>query len=302
MLMKAIETVYAGYRFRSRLEARWAVFFDTLGISYRYEFEGYDLDGVWYLPDFYLPQYDCFIEIKGQQPTTEERRKAFLLALHTGKPTYTFAGDIWLPQESGGYQGFGDIPPRCLAIDEVDNDQPVYLPIRTSPAFVDAIRYLNVKNRIKFDFVYNSHQKLTLGISGSAFSDDRECVAERVAAQIAQLKVQQQALEALLPLLEEIEQQLILIVEDKSEASLTYDLLPYRYLERVVWLQDTTTNTIVPGVIAQLPFIRAKHTNGVWAAPINIQSWWVYTELIAQTLQSERLLKAYTAARQARFE
>ena len=29
-MIKAIETVYNGYRFRSRLEARWAVFFDAL--------------------------------------------------------------------------------------------------------------------------------------------------------------------------------------------------------------------------------------------------------------------------------
>ena len=29
----AIETEYCGYRFRSRLEARWAVFLDALGIE-----------------------------------------------------------------------------------------------------------------------------------------------------------------------------------------------------------------------------------------------------------------------------
>jgi hypothetical protein len=41
--MRALETHYNGYRFRSRLEARWAVFFDACGIQYRYEPEGYDL-------------------------------------------------------------------------------------------------------------------------------------------------------------------------------------------------------------------------------------------------------------------
>ena len=30
--IKAIETSYKGYLFRSRLEARWAVFFDALGL------------------------------------------------------------------------------------------------------------------------------------------------------------------------------------------------------------------------------------------------------------------------------
>lgn len=63
--MKAIETFHNDHWFRSRLEARWALFFDTLGIEYQYEPEGFDLDGVWYLPDFYIPSADIFIEIKG---------------------------------------------------------------------------------------------------------------------------------------------------------------------------------------------------------------------------------------------
>ena len=33
MNIKPIETVYNGYRFRSRLEARWAVFFRAVGIE-----------------------------------------------------------------------------------------------------------------------------------------------------------------------------------------------------------------------------------------------------------------------------
>lgn len=54
--IKAIETQYKGYRFRSRLEARWAVFFDELGIEWEYESEGYELsNGERYLPDFYFP-------------------------------------------------------------------------------------------------------------------------------------------------------------------------------------------------------------------------------------------------------
>lgn len=52
MTIKAIETRYAGCRFRSRLEARWAVFFDTAGLEWQYEPEGFDLPSGWYLPDF----------------------------------------------------------------------------------------------------------------------------------------------------------------------------------------------------------------------------------------------------------
>jgi rubredoxin len=64
--IKPIETVYKGYRFRSRLEARWAVFFDALGIKWLYEPEGFTLeDDTHYLPDFFLPDYNLWIEIKG---------------------------------------------------------------------------------------------------------------------------------------------------------------------------------------------------------------------------------------------
>lgn len=65
MDIKPIETEYNGYLFRSRLEARWAVFFDKAGILYEYEAEGFVLsDGTYYLPDFYLPWFNCYVEIK----------------------------------------------------------------------------------------------------------------------------------------------------------------------------------------------------------------------------------------------
>lgn len=64
--IKSIETEYNGYKFRSRLEARWGIFFDALGIKWIYEPEGFDLgDGVYYLPDFYLPEMDAYFEVKG---------------------------------------------------------------------------------------------------------------------------------------------------------------------------------------------------------------------------------------------
>jgi len=82
--MKAIETNYKGYRFRSRLEARWAVFMDALNVKWTYEPEGFDLGETgWYLPDFYLPKLDCYLEIKpytwGAWPdgTTWEKAEAF---------------------------------------------------------------------------------------------------------------------------------------------------------------------------------------------------------------------------------
>ncbi len=102
--MKAKETIYKGYRFRSRLEARYAVFFDTLGIKYEYEHQDYIVGGKRYLPDFRLPQQDCFVEIKGENPTKEECTKARLLALLLNKPVYIFYDSMWIPGEDDTYE------------------------------------------------------------------------------------------------------------------------------------------------------------------------------------------------------
>ena len=82
-MLKAIETVYKGYRFRSRLEARWAVFFDTLGLKWDYEIEGFDLGEVGkYLPDFRVrypgrrpgEEESYWVEIKPDCPLTPDVR------------------------------------------------------------------------------------------------------------------------------------------------------------------------------------------------------------------------------------
>ena len=72
--MKAIDTHYQGHRFRSRLEARWAVVFDELGLQWQYEPQGYELEhritrepGTFnYLPDFFLPEVSVWVEVKGE--------------------------------------------------------------------------------------------------------------------------------------------------------------------------------------------------------------------------------------------
>jgi hypothetical protein len=63
-----IETRYAGHRFRSRLEARWAVFFDALGVTWEYEPQGYLIgeERRPYLPDFWLPDLRTWVEVKGR--------------------------------------------------------------------------------------------------------------------------------------------------------------------------------------------------------------------------------------------
>jgi hypothetical protein len=78
--IKAIETRYKGYRFRSRLEARWAVFFDAMGLTWEYEPEGFETDAGWYLPDFrvFTPQGNpIWYEIKPQWHVSDAKMNAF---------------------------------------------------------------------------------------------------------------------------------------------------------------------------------------------------------------------------------
>lgn len=119
MDIKPIETVYRGYRFRSRLEARWAVFFDAAGIPFEYEKEGFDVGGRWYLPDFWLPEQRCWIEIKGEQPDAdyvamlrEFGQSDYPLVMFVGLPGER-AGDAWCGFEYHGDSG------GCYETDDV---------------------------------------------------------------------------------------------------------------------------------------------------------------------------------------
>lgn len=93
MYLKPIETHYKGYRFRSRLEARWAVFFDELGIEWEYEPEGFVLpDGELYLPDFWLRTCGAWFEIKPvRKLMAREVRKA--KGIGTTAPILIVSGD-----------------------------------------------------------------------------------------------------------------------------------------------------------------------------------------------------------------
>lgn len=79
--MKVIQTRYNNRYYRSRTEARWAVFFDAIGINYEYEPEGFMLnDGSLYLPDFYFPDQKMYGEVKpdGYNPESDIRHQKFV--------------------------------------------------------------------------------------------------------------------------------------------------------------------------------------------------------------------------------
>jgi len=125
--MKAIETIWKGYRFRSRLEARWAIFFEHLGMTWEYEPEGFHLsNGQKYLPDFRLitrNDISVWVEIKPlgfrgpdkmgvlkmdfEKETKNESLDSFITLI--GDPVYVFGGET-------------KVCPRCGVIAEIQVD------------------------------------------------------------------------------------------------------------------------------------------------------------------------------------
>lgn len=115
-MIKAIETVYNGYRFRSRLEARWAVFFDALGIEYEYEPEGYEYFDAYgnqmrWLPDFRLnSEAGLLVEVKGSDESLQNDLPRLASAVERGNTPASeglvILGDIPNPNDIG----FGRIP------------------------------------------------------------------------------------------------------------------------------------------------------------------------------------------------
>jgi hypothetical protein len=106
--VKAIETRYNGYRFRSRTEARWAVLLDALEIKYEYEKEGFDLICGPYLPDFWLPYSKditkhlptlvgggVWLEVKCTEPTQHELTRLLHLSIETKQPGTLVCGPPW---------------------------------------------------------------------------------------------------------------------------------------------------------------------------------------------------------------
>jgi hypothetical protein len=100
--ISALPTVLDGVNYKSRTEARWAVFFKTLDLPFEYEPEGFELeDGTWYLPDFFLPSVKFWAECKPTYLLEGEERKCRMLAAGTGWPCLFLIG----PPDFKSYRG-----------------------------------------------------------------------------------------------------------------------------------------------------------------------------------------------------
>lgn len=116
-MISAIQTEYKGYLFRSRLEARWAVFFDEAGIDWKYEVEGFQRqiggtdseNSIGYLPDFYLPESGTWVEVKGSTDLLKADWQRLAMMLDYGSPL-PGVEDSYPDSTGHGLLLLGDIP------------------------------------------------------------------------------------------------------------------------------------------------------------------------------------------------
>jgi len=160
MQINPIETIYKGYRFRSRLEARWAVFFDALNQKWEYEREGYLLeDGSRYLPDFWLPilprvNTGQIVEIKPTEPNDVERTKLLLLSKGTEMPVFCFWG---IPGGSGEWHATYYRRGECRMKDGVFMlDNCPHKLLDSLLCFLDHDKICPVP----FDYIWHTHSEL----------------------------------------------------------------------------------------------------------------------------------------------
>lgn len=137
----SIETEYYGTTYRSRTEARWAVLFDVAGIGFQYEPEGYKLESGWYVPDFQISGWNCFLEVKGSAPTQKEFWLAEDLAMHVVVPVYMAVGN----------------PARDMHLIKIKPDRICYDLVPVTE-LVDE-RYVNMAQKHRFDWsIRSSHR------------------------------------------------------------------------------------------------------------------------------------------------
>lgn len=277
---KPIETRYNGYRFRSRLEARWAVFFDELGIEYQYEPEGYALDGIPYLPDFWLPKQRCFFEVKGEAPTEEEIEKAQRLALYVQKMVYIASGNISLPPDDLSNEITTIVPPALVKKRMLYNNQGQYVQADYEYPDVTA-EVLQLLQKL-----HDAEMKATVHEDDLVLHQNDiwwEGAAKTFDEFIQKIRQQATSLEKIAPLLKKHQQDLIkaLKLEDGWENIFNQQLVFQGDSE---WLECPNCHEIAILAADGHSHLDCPKGKGRWSC------------------ETPHLIAAYTAAREARFK
>lgn len=160
-----IPTLYQGIEFRSRLEAKWAAFFDLLG--WRWEYEPIDGDG--YIPDFAIYNELCrvadlppiYAEIKPAQ--TKAAYKAPMAKMRAGMAEVE-CGELWV---------LGSSPlPECLKTDRFDKEYSPFALAHTTRNVYLTRNWVSCCNCGKWMDSHNAHDITSAPSGMSSFWDD----------------------------------------------------------------------------------------------------------------------------------
>lgn len=135
-----IETYYKGIKMRSKLEAKFAVFLDALKINWMYEPKSFVLsNGITYIPDFYLPELNTWVEVKGKIEehnkkvsslfTSENKQELLIISNNKGLWYSSFGEEdiyIGLCSHCGRYFFCGNMGSyHCRSCNEYEGDHDI---------------------------------------------------------------------------------------------------------------------------------------------------------------------------------
>ncbi len=176
---KAIETIYKGCKFRSRLEARWAVFFDNCNADWEYEPEGYDLgNGIYYLPDFLIRNVDgrvggdLYVEVKGVMTEKDMHKIKLFSGYKEIKKTF-----------EGGYSSHIEIKNKTLILGNIPKGDSMYdIDNELSNVGYDYMNGFNIYP-FNFELIDGDYYLAHLGINKNGrfelFGDDYNYLIDR---------------------------------------------------------------------------------------------------------------------------
>lgn len=100
-----IKTMYRSIQMRSKLEAKFAFFLDNLKIIWIYEPKTFLLSsGIMYKPDFYLPELNQWIEVKGNiEDHNKEISKQFVIDNRSTLILISSKDIFWYSYKDGNY-------------------------------------------------------------------------------------------------------------------------------------------------------------------------------------------------------
>lgn len=146
-----IETHYAGCRFRSRLEARWAVFFNHMQWEWEFEPEGFETDSGRYLPDFRVSSTSGthWFEVKPFTKDLPDEQRWYDVVQGTGLFMVAAYGMHRVGDKCREAWENGKTQPHAGRIVTTDGQSHMMGPFWTEPQYTDA---WNKASSARFEF------------------------------------------------------------------------------------------------------------------------------------------------------